>query len=350
MSLRKTSRKPAKLGATRRKPSRKPSRKPAKLGAPRRKPSRKPAKLGAPRRKPSRKASRKPAKLDAPRRKPSRKPKSRKYRNYKTTSKQNKFRMKVTQVMRRLAGMKSLKEGNLMRRKVIEKNRKKDLKKKRSEYLERSARLPKNPMINIAGYLLPESVIVPPNHPTKIAVKRRSSSMNQLVSIVKNNKKVQVALPNYPVGSRIQLNKLMDRDYFNLLNPHQKQEFKRLLSLHYSYNKSGYDDSILFGTGPMAKTWSTDGKQLTKEQRKKIRADLLQERDNGDQRFTFPLPLRILNENYSIEENKRSKSYPRTFDGKIDKTDDIFWPITRTGVSRFLNRIATVEEIYNLGF
>jgi len=185
-----------------------------------------------------------------------------------------------------------------------------------------------------------------PHSSARVSLNRRMMKLKVLQENVRRNQRVQVALPGYPVNSRMNLEQIYvvwinDDDQ---LTTRQKQEIKRLLARAYTHKDDGYSDEWLFGSGPMANTWHN----RTKVQRKAHRATLLAgsgnaRRVNG---HNLPLPLTILRKGRrTFSADSRSDKYPKV-DGDVDETHDIFWPETRSAARKFLHRKPTLVEMF----
>jgi len=165
---------------------------------------------------------------------------------------------------------------------------------------------------------------------------------------VRRNQSVQVALPGYPVNSRMNLEKIAivwinDDDQ---LTKRQKQELKRLMARAYTHKDNGYSDERLFGSGLMADTWNNN---RTEAERKAHRATLLAGsgnalRVNG---HNLPLPLTMLRHGRTLGYSYSSDKYPKNSNGEVDETHDMFWPETRLAARKFFHRKPTIVEMFD---
>ena len=185
---------------------------------------------------------------------------------------------------------------------------------------------------------------------------RRMRGWEKIQRLVKRNQRVQVALPGYPVNSRINVDQILSfMGESDQLTTRQRQELRRLLARAYTHKEDGYEDAWLFGEGPMATTSYNyaEGRAATPAERKDHRDHILAGSGNAltVNGHNLPLPLAMLRKGRRyLSDDSQSDKYPKDAQGNVDEAHDMFWPETRSAARKFLHRKPTLAEMAAYGW
>jgi len=206
-----------------------------------------------------------------------------------------------------------------------------------------------NLMNNAPGGVLPVGSVLGRDSANMINLHKRMNNLKDFQRKVRDDQKLQIALPGYPINTRTSrienLFEFLSQKIHPNLTPEQIHEVRRLVANAYTTRDGGYSDDELFGTGRMANTWQFDDP----EDRKAFRRNLLDGAVIEGERL--PLSLEILRKGRLFPDDViPSDRYPRDADGNIDETHDIFWPKTRNAMNKFLRIMPTNKEILYFGY
>ena len=207
---------------------------------------------------------------------------------------------------------------------------------------------------NAPGDVLPVGSVLGSDSANMIKLRKRIKNIKAFQRKVRDDQKLQIALPGYPINTRTSrienLFEFLSQKLHPNLTPEQIHEVRRLVANAYTTRDGGYSDAELFGTGRMANTWQIDDPEDRKAFRRNLLAGApLTARVIGSERL--PLSLEILRKGRRFPNDViPSDRYPRDADGNIDETHDIFWPKTRNAMNKFLRIMPTNKEILYFGY
>ena len=243
---------------------------------------------------------------------------------------------------------------------VRKSNKKSRARKSKFRMKDDWSKLPSDPLHHVLSYgsrgTHAAGDIYGPHSQERGYLQRRMRGWEKIQRLVKRNQRVQVALPGYPVNSRINEDQILSfMGESAQLTTRQRQELRRLLARAYTHKEDGYEDAWLFGEGPMATTSYNydEGRAASPAERKARRRAILAGSGNtlSVNGHNLPLPLAMLRKGRTVvRADFRSNKYPKNDQGNVDETHDMFWPETRSAARKFLHRKPTLVEIAAYGW